>query len=74
MLALAIVSVLLVASGSVMLFKPDAYYRIWEAWKSDSAPEPSDLYTLFTRIGGGICIALGLFAFIGSLLFLTGII
>lgn len=74
MFALAVVSLLLVASGSVMLFKPNTYYKIWESWKSGSATEPSASYKSFTRIGGGISIVLGLFFLIVSVLVLMSII
>ena len=38
--------------GLVMLVKPDLFYYITEAWKSDYSDEPSYLYRVSTKFGG----------------------
>lgn len=42
--------------GLVLLCKPDWVWELTEQWKSKDAGEPSSLYIISTRIGGGVCI------------------
>ena len=42
--------------GLVRLCKPDWVWELTEQWKSRDAGEPSSLYIISTRIGGGVCI------------------
>lgn len=55
-----ILAILLAGLGLLMLLRPDAFYEITEGWKSSSCGEPSDLYILSARIGGGFMLAVGL--------------
>lgn len=45
--------------GLVMLIKPQLVYMFTESWKSNTPGEPSDLYLLNTRIGGGFLTVVG---------------
>lgn len=62
-----ILSLFLLVSGLVMIFKPRLVYDLTESWKSDSPGEPSDLFILDVRIGGSLCSLVG---FVGSIYFL----
>ncbi len=46
--------------GAFMLLKPESFYKFTESWKSSTPAEPSDLYILNARIGGGIFLVLGI--------------
>jgi hypothetical protein len=54
------VSVLLVILGLLMIFKPSIIWGITESWKSNDSTEPSDLYKISTRFGGGLFSLVGL--------------
>lgn len=45
--------------GAVMTFGPSIWWGLTQAWKNDSATEPSDLYLWITRIGGILFLILG---------------
>lgn len=47
-------------AGAVMLVKPEIIYKVTENWKSNTTGEPSDLYILSTRIGGGFFMLVGI--------------
>ncbi|NBJ88754.1 DUF6199 family natural product biosynthesis protein [Acutalibacter sp. 1XD8-36] len=47
-------------AGAVMLIKPEIIYKVTESWKSNTTGEPSDLYILSTRIGGGFFMLVGI--------------
>ncbi|WP_424446061.1 DUF6199 family natural product biosynthesis protein [Paenibacillus xerothermodurans] len=53
-------SILLIVSGSLMVFKTSLFWLLTARWMSNDATEPSDLYVWNTRFGGGICLLLGL--------------
>ncbi len=55
--------------GITMLFKPDLVFKIRESRKYDSPTEPSERYILWTRIGGGIYLLVGIAAFIVQFVF-----
>lgn len=43
-----------------MILKPEVIYDITESWKNNRSGEPSDLYLLSTKIGGILCLLLGI--------------
>ncbi|HUC92732.1 MAG TPA: DUF6199 family natural product biosynthesis protein [Paenibacillus sp.] len=43
-----------------MMWKTTLFWSLTEQWTSKDATEPSDLYIMNTRIGGGICFLIGL--------------
>ena len=51
--------VLAVLIGVFMLWKPDIIFLITESWKHNGEAEPSDVFCISTRIGGGIIACLG---------------
>ncbi|WP_397310148.1 DUF6199 family natural product biosynthesis protein [Paenibacillus darwinianus] len=42
------------------MWKTTLFWSLTEQWTSKDATEPSDLYIMNTRIGGGICCLIGL--------------
>ncbi len=48
------------AAGIGMLVSPQTFYIIMESWKNNAAQEPSDLYRLNVRIGGGFVTLVGI--------------
>lgn len=71
-----LLGILLVAMGLVMLISPELVFLLtesWkpfivESWKCNSIDEPSKLYCISTRIGGGLFFITGLASFVCSLL------
>ncbi|WP_376745665.1 DUF6199 family natural product biosynthesis protein [Paenibacillus sedimenti] len=57
----------LLLAGILMLWKTTLFWSVTERWTSKDADEPSDLYILNTRIGGGICFIIGLAGIIISI-------
>ena len=57
---LVILGIFLIVVGGLLLIKPDIFWLITESWKSSDATEPSNLYVFSTRVGGGLCIAVGI--------------
>ncbi len=55
-----ILALLLIVVGLVMLIRPAAVYALTESWKSNTAGEPSRLFCISTRIGGGLCLLVGI--------------
>ncbi|EGL13379.1 hypothetical protein HMPREF9413_4872 [Paenibacillus sp. HGF7] len=51
---------MLIAVGLLMLLAPGAVWTVKESWKSNDGTEPSDLYILSTRMGGGIFLLIGI--------------
>ena len=49
----------LLCIGAFMLLVPEMVFELQKSWKSYSASEPSDLYILSTRIGGGLFSLMG---------------
>ncbi|MFD7522814.1 DUF6199 family natural product biosynthesis protein [Paenibacillus chitinolyticus] len=58
--------IVLVAVGLVMLLAPGAVWTVKESWKSNDGTEPSDLYLLSTRLGGGIFLLVGIVCIVVS--------
>ncbi len=54
-----VLGIIIAIAGLFMLLKPQAVYQLTESWKSNTAGEPSDLFLLSTRIGGGLCMLAG---------------
>ncbi|WP_036740201.1 MULTISPECIES: DUF6199 family natural product biosynthesis protein [unclassified Paenibacillus] len=52
--------IVLIAVGLLMLLAPGAVWTVKESWKSNDGTEPSDLYILSTRMGGGIFLLIGI--------------
>ncbi len=57
-----ICGIIFILIGIFAFFKPDLIWELTEQWKSYYTDEPSDLYLLSTKIGGGIFILLGIAA------------
>ncbi len=54
-----ILSILLIAVGSIMLIRPTSFFEWTESWKSDTKSEPSKRYLFGTRFGGVMCVLAG---------------
>lgn len=63
-----LLGILLVIIGLVMLIRPDLVFLIAESWKGHTNNEPSTLYCISTRIGGGLFFITWLASFVCSLL------
>ena len=59
-------SIFLVLVGALMLCFPDVVYSITESWKSNASSEPSKLYKLHIRIGGIVCVFIGIVGLIAN--------
>ena len=59
-----ICGIIFILIGIFAFFKPDLIWELTEQWKSYYTDEPSDLYLLSTKIGGGIFILLGIAALV----------
>lgn len=46
--------------GLFMLLMPTAFWALTEKWKSNDATEPSTIFVLSTRFGGGLFAILGI--------------
>lgn len=64
----ALGSIILVILGVVMILKPDLIFDITEGWKSSSNGTPSKLYLFNTRLGGVLCLLVGIFGLAASML------
>lgn len=60
--------VLAVLIGIFMLWKPDIIFLITESWKHNGEAEPSDVFCISTRIGGGIMICVGVLGIVAHIL------
>ncbi|MDD3428436.1 MAG: hypothetical protein PHG02_00335 [Oscillospiraceae bacterium] len=56
---LVVWSLLVLTLGVFMVITPQTVYAFTQSWKNSTAAEPSDLYLLSTRIGGGFCCLAG---------------
>lgn len=54
-----ILTIIIAIVGIFMILKPEVIYDITESWKNNRSGEPSDLYLLSTKIGGVLCLLLG---------------
>lgn len=54
-----ILTIIIAIVGIFMILKPEIIYDITESWKNNRSGEPSDLYLLSTKIGGVLCLLLG---------------
>ena len=57
---LLLMSLLILPFGVLALVFPEAYYELTEHWKSYALSEPSKLYKVLCRIGGGVMTLTGL--------------
>lgn len=55
-----LIGIIFIGIGLAMLISPQTIFEITESWKSDSNNEPSKLYMISTRCGGGIFFIIGL--------------
>ena len=55
-----LLSLLLVGLGIVMILKPKLFFDVTEGWKSHVNDEPSKLYLFSTRLGGVMCLLVGI--------------
>ena len=46
--------------GLLMVVNPSIIFQITESWKSDITNEPSELFKISTRVGGGAFIIIGI--------------
>lgn len=44
--------IVFLALGAFLFFRPDLVWKLTEQWKSHRADEPSELYVIFTKVGG----------------------
>ena len=51
--------VIIFVLGMFIFLKPDLVWKLTEAWKSNRADEPSELYLKTTKIGGILFALLG---------------
>lgn len=56
--------ILFIAMGLFMFFKPELIWKLTEQWKSYRADCPSDIYTISTKIGGLVFLAVGIIVLI----------
>ncbi|WP_409340740.1 DUF6199 family natural product biosynthesis protein [Paenibacillus sp. MBLB4367] len=63
---MTILYMLLVLIGLLMLIKPNVFWKLTESWKSNDAMEPSFLYVMSTRLGGGMCALAGIAGIIAN--------
>jgi hypothetical protein len=56
----ALLFILFMVIGLVMSLAPTFFWMLTEQWKSRDATEPSTLFILSTRFGGGMFAILGL--------------
>ncbi|PZE20952.1 DUF6199 family natural product biosynthesis protein [Paenibacillus xerothermodurans] len=61
-------SILLIVGGSFMLFKTSWFWSLTAKWTSEDGTEPSHLFIWNTRLGGSICLLLGLVGLFVTLL------
>lgn len=54
--------------GLFMFRSPYKFWEFFESWKNSSNAEPSKFYLVETRIGGGICMLVGLIVVVCSFL------
>lgn len=59
MMSIIICSIILIIVGILLLKFPDAAYELTQSWKNASSTEPSNLWLISTRIGGIVCVAIG---------------
>lgn len=52
--------------GLFMLIAPDTFYEVTQSWKSDSAGEPSKLFIVSTRLGGGAFLLVGVLGILAA--------
>ena len=52
--------------GLFMFCKPVKFWNLFESWKNANNATPSKNYLVQIRIGGGICMIVGLLIFVGS--------
>lgn len=53
-------SIILVIMGAIMILKPRLFFDITESWKNYASSDPSDLYLFSTRLGGVLCLLVGI--------------
>ncbi len=53
--------------GLFMLIYPNTFYEITQSWKNDSAGEPSKLFIVSTRLGGGVFLLAGVLGIVAAL-------
>ena len=58
--------VLILLWGVFMCLKPSIFGGIFESWKNANNTTPSKIYLGIIRIGGCICMAIGLFVCVAS--------
>ena len=64
----AILSVILIAIGIMMLFKPRSFYELTQSWKHEGGSGPSDAFLLSARLGGAMFVLAGIGGAIATVL------
>lgn len=59
------------AIGLFMLIWPEYFWALTEQWKSNDATEPSTLFIISTRFGGGMLTILGIVGLVVMLYYLN---
>ena len=52
--------IIIAVIGVIMLVNPKLFYDITQSWKHNGSTEPSDLFILETKVGGILCLLVGL--------------
>lgn len=55
-----LIGIIFIIIGFVMLISPKTIYQITESWKSNSINEPSPIYCMSIRVGGGAFFIIGI--------------
>ena len=55
-----ILGILLTAAGAAMLWKPEFVFELTEGWKHSGSTEPSEAWIFSTRVGGVMCVLVGI--------------
>lgn len=68
MLGYVLLGLCLIAFGIFMIRKPEVIWKINASWTTQDGSEPSDLYVLSVRIGGGFMIFAGVLSTLSIIL------
>lgn len=55
-----IMTVIMMSAGGFMFLKPETIWKITESWRHYGNTEPSDLYILSVKLGGGFLLVFGI--------------
>ena len=64
----ALLSIIFVVLGIIMILNPKLFFDITEGWKSNTSGTPSKLYLFSTRMGGVLCLLVGILGLVVMIL------